>query len=287
MATKHQEKKNRLLSKYRFSIYNDSSHYELFVIRISGLGILISTSLIIAFIITSVTILIAFTSLRELIPGYPDAQTQRSIVSNALRADSLERVITRWDVQLSNMQRILNNEVPIDVDFLFTTHTDSISTSSRSRSERSQEVSLLLQEVKQQEQLSAAQRNPLQQIEGILFFPPVRGVVSDGFNAAIKHYAIDIAASLNSAVHAVLNGAVTFSGWTDETGYVIQIQHDNNLISIYKHNAKLLKGVGDRVKAGDVIALVGNSGTITTGSHLHFELWHNGTPVDPALYIAF
>jgi len=287
MATKHQEKKSRLLSKYRFSIYNDSSHYELFVIRITGLGILISTILIVVLIIASVTFLIAFTSLRELIPGYPDAQTHRMIVSNALRADSLEQVITRWDQYLTNMQRILDNEKPIDLDALFITPPDSLNTSSKSRSTRSREDSIVRQEVKRQEQLNVSQRNSLQQIDGVLFFPPVKGVVSDGFNTAIKHFAIDIAAPQNTAVHAVLDGTVTFASWTDDTGFVVQVQHDNNLISIYKHNARLLKNVGERVKAGDAIAWVGNSGSITTGTHLHFELWQNGTPVDPAKYIAF
>jgi murein DD-endopeptidase MepM/ murein hydrolase activator NlpD len=287
MAQKHQEKKSRLLSKYRFSIYNDSSHYELFVIRISGLGILISTILIVMIIIASVTFLIAFTSLRELIPGYPDTQARRTILSNALRADSLEQVCARWDMHLSNIQRILNNEAPIDLEAIFTTPSDSLTVSPRGKLMRSREDSLMRQDVQQQERFNTAYRSSLKQIDGILFFPPVKGVVSDGFNAATKHFAVDIAAPQNSVVNTVLDGSVTFAGWTDDTGFVIQVQHDNNLISIYKHNVKLLKKVSDRVKAGDAIALVGNSGTITTGAHLHFELWHNGTPIDPAKYIAF
>ena len=287
MAAKYQEKRSRLLSKYRFSIYNDSSHYELFVVRTSGLGILISTILTVMIIITSVTILIAFTSLKELIPGYPDTETRRKIVSTALRADSLEQVMTRWDGYLSNIQRIMDNEKPIDIEAVFSLPADSLSTSSNARLTRSRQDSLLRKEVQQQEQFSALQRNPLQQLDGVLFFPPVKGVVSDGFSAAKKHFAIDIAAPQNSVVHTVLNGTVIFSQWTDDTGFVIQIQHDNNLISVYKHNVKLLKQTGDRVKAGDAIALVGNSGSITTGTHLHFELWHNGSPIDPAKYITF
>jgi len=287
MATKHQEKKSRLLSKYRFSIYNDSSHYELFVIRTTGLGILISTAIIVVGIIASVTVLIAFTSLRELIPGYPDKQTSRTIVSNALRADSLEQVITRWELHLTNIQRIMNDEVPIDFDTIFVTTTDSLSASAIGTVTRSREDSLLRKEVQQQEQFSALQRNSVQQIDGVLFFPPVKGVVSEGFNAAKNHFATDIAAPLDAMVSAVLDGTVIFAGWTDDTGFVIQIQHDNNLISIYKHNTKLLKKTGERVKAGTPIALVGNTGSITTGAHLHFELWHNGAAIDPAKYITF
>ena len=287
MAVKHQDKKSKLLSKYRFSIYNDSSHYELFVVRITGLGILISTLLTVVVIIISVTMLIAFTSLRELIPGYPDTQTRRKIVSTALKADSLEQVMTRWDWYLSNIQRILGNETPIDLDAIFTASTDSLTPSSRTKLVPSREDSLLRREVQQQEQFGVLQRNPLQQLEGVLFFTPVQGVISDKYNVATKHYAIDISAPQNSVVHSVLDGTVAFAQWTDDTGFVILIQHYNNLISVYKHNQKLLKQAGERVKAGDAIALVGNLGTITTGTHLHFELWHNGAPIDPAKYITF
>ena len=287
MATKHLEKKSRLRSKFRFSIYNDSSHYELFVVRTSGLGILISTIIIVMILIASVTVLIAFTSLRELIPGYPDKHTSRTIVSNALRADSLEQVIARWDLYLTNMQRIMDDKAPIDFEAIFTTPADSLYAHSTGTFTRSREDSLLRREVQQQEQYNAFYRNSLQQIDGTLFFPPVKGVVSDGFNAAKNHFAIDIAAPQDATVSAVLDGTIIFAGWTNDTGYVIQIQHDNNLISFYKHNAKLLKKVGERVKAGTPVALVGNSGTVSTGTHLHFELWHNGTPVDPAKYLAF
>jgi len=287
MPTKHQEKKSGLRSKYRFSIYKDSSHYELFVVRLSGLGVLISSILFVMVIIASVTFLIAFTSLREWIPGYPDTKTQRTIVSTALKADSLELVIKQWEWYLTNVQRILNEEAPIDLEGIFSAPVDSLSASSVSKPIRSREDTLLRLQVQQQEQFSVSQNNSLQIIDGTLFFTPVKGVVSDGFNAAKRHFAIDIAAPKNSLVHAVLDGAVIFSGWTDDTGFVIQVQHSNNLISFYKHNEKLLKQTGDHVKAGEAIALVGNTGSVTTGTHLHFELWHNGVPVDPAKYIAF
>ncbi|MDR2586433.1 MAG: M23 family metallopeptidase [Prevotellaceae bacterium] len=287
MPTKYQEKKSGLRSKYRLSICKDASHYELFVVRLSGLGMLISSILFIIIIMASVTFLIAFTSLREMIPGYPDTQTRRNIVSTALKADSLERVISRWDWYLSNVHRILNQEMPTDLDALFVAPTDSLGMIPSGRSVPSKEDSLLRVEVKEQEQFAISERTPSQHIDGTLFFSPVKGVVSDGFNVAKNHFAIDIAAPKNSVVNAVLDGTIIFSGWTDDTGFVIQVQHTNNLISFYKHNEKLLKTTGERVKAGDAIALVGNTGSITTGTHLHFELWHNGSPVDPTKYIAF
>ncbi|MCL2501541.1 MAG: M23 family metallopeptidase [Bacteroidales bacterium] len=283
---KDSNSRSRLRSRYRFSIFNDTSHSELFVFRTSGLGALLSAILVVIVIISSVIVLISFTSLRELIPGYPDAQTQRIIVANALKADSLDRVMTQWEWQLSNIQRVLNNEAPIDLDVLFAAPSDSLDAPSRSRLGRSREDSLLRQDIVQQERFSTSvSRGSLQSLDGMLFFPPVKGIVSDNFNPATKHFAIDIAAAENAVVSAVLDGTVVLAEWTDNTGFVIQIQHDNNLISIYKHNAKLLRKSGDRVKAGDPIAFVGNSGSLSTGTHLHFELWHNGIPIDPAKYI--
>ncbi|MEZ7954822.1 MAG: M23 family metallopeptidase, partial [Bacteroidales bacterium] len=152
----------------------------------------------------------------------------------------------------------------------------------------SKEDSLLRLEVMKQEQFNVGSpSNRVNQIEGLHFFPPVKGIVSDGFNLATNHPYIDIAAPANSVVSAVLDGTVIMATWTDETGFTIQIQHSNDLISIYKHNSKLLKRTGDKVKAGTAISLVGSTGTLTTGAHLHFELWYKGVAVDPAKYINF
>jgi murein DD-endopeptidase MepM/ murein hydrolase activator NlpD len=124
-------------------------------------------------------------------------------------------------------------------------------------------------------------------LSSTLFFPPVKGLVTNTFNSKSEHYGTDIVASANEVVKATLGGTVTMAGWTLETGYVIELQHENNIISLYKHNAELLKHIGDRVKAGEPIAIIGNSGELTTGPHLHFELWYNGTSLDPQQYITF
>jgi murein DD-endopeptidase MepM/ murein hydrolase activator NlpD len=152
----------------------------------------------------------------------------------------------------------------------------------------SKEDSILREEVIKQEQFNiGSKRNEIQQIEGLHFFPPVKGIISDGFNLATNHPFVDIAATSNSVVMAVLDGTVIMANWTDETGFTIQIQHSNDLISIYKHNSKLLKKAGDKVQAGTAISLVGNAGELSTGSHLHFELWHKGVAIDPTKYIKF
>lgn len=280
------ENKNRLRNKFRFSIFNDTTHEELFVFRANGLMMLLSIVLSIIFIVISVTVLISYTPLREFIPGYPDARTRKEIVQNALKLDSLEKTVKLWDFQLSNIQRIVTGQPPLELGDI-TIKSDSANTQGIS-GKISKEDSLLRLEVMKQEQFNVGSpSNRVNQIEGLHFFPPVKGIVSDGFNLATNHPYIDIAAPANSVVSAVLDGTVIMATWTDETGFTIQIQHSNDLISIYKHNSKLLKRTGDKVKAGTAISLVGSTGTLTTGAHLHFELWYKGVAVDPAKYINF
>jgi murein DD-endopeptidase MepM/ murein hydrolase activator NlpD len=124
-------------------------------------------------------------------------------------------------------------------------------------------------------------------ISGYFFFSPVKGMVTHSFNMAEGHFGVDVAAKENEFIKAVLDGTVVFSGWTASDGFVIQLQHGNNLMSVYKHNSDLTKHVGDRVKAGEPIAIIGNTGESSTSTHLHFELWYNGTPVNPQDYIVF
>ena len=146
--------------------------------------------------------------------------------------------------------------------------------------------SLLRKTVNEADRMGMTSRDMVMPIEGMHFFSPLKGVVSQGFDRAIHPY-IDITAPANSVVTSVLDGTVISAGWGDESGYTILIQHPNNIISVYKHNQKLLKKQGDHVSAGATIALVGNTGSITTGEHLHFELWYKGNAVDPTKYINF
>jgi len=286
MARTKKAKRNRLRSKYRFSIFNDTSHEELFVFRANGLMMLLSICLAIIMIILSVTLLISYTPLREFIPGYPNAQTRSAIVQNALKVDSLEQAVKLWDFQLNNIQRIVTGQKPLELENVSAT-TDTSKTITLKRT-GSKEDSILRKEVIKQEQFNlGTKRNQIEQIEGLHFFPPVKVIISDGFNLATNHPFLDIAAPTNAVVSAVLDGTIIMANWTDETGFTIQIQHSNDLISIYKHNSKLLKKTGDRVNAGTAISLVGNTGELSTGSHLHFELWHKGVAIDPSKYIKF
>ena len=229
--------------------------------------------------------LIAFTPLKSLIPGVPDAHSQRTAVQNAIRIDSLERVILRWDFYAENLKRVVNGEDPVKIDSIIKSQiANNDSVANIQTIHRSD--SLLRKTVNEADRKGMTSRDMVMPIEGMHFFSPLKGVVSQGFDRAIHPY-IDITAPANSVVTSVLDGTVISAGWGDESGYTILIQHPNNIISVYKHNQKLLKKQGDHVSAGATIALVGNTGSITTGEHLHFELWYKGNAVDPTKYINF
>ncbi len=281
------KRKNKLTNKFRFAIFNDTTHEVLFSFRSNGAVFIATILLTMVLLVVSVTALISLTSLREFIPGYPSAESRRDIIENAIRLDSLQREITLWRLQLTNIQRVVTGKEPISIDSVLSMaqYNDTYSANPQ---ELAKSDSLLRKQVMKEEQFNVGQKtNKIEQIEGLHFFPPVKGVITQEYNLAINHPFTDIAAPENSVVSSVLEGSVIGADYSEQNGYVIQIQHENNLISIYKHNTKLLKKVGDRVSAGTPIALVGNTGTLSTGVHLHFELWHNGEPLNPAEYIKF
>ncbi|MGB1217057.1 MAG: M23 family metallopeptidase, partial [Saprospiraceae bacterium] len=129
--------------------------------------------------------------------------------------------------------------------------------------------------------------NTVRPIEQLFFVAPVRGDVSEGFRPDKKHWGVDLLAPKDTPIQAAMRGIVIFSDWTQETGHTLAIQHDNNIVTFYKHNSTLLKNVGDLVKSGEAIAIIGNTGTLSSGPHLHFEVWYNGNPIDPVDYISF
>lgn len=281
------KRKNKFTNKFRFAIFNDTTHEVLFSFRSNGAVFIATILLTMVLLVVSVTALISLTSLREFIPGYPSAESRRDIIENAIRLDSLQREITLWRLQLTNIQRVVTGKEPISIDSVLSMaqYNDTYSANPQ---ELAKSDSLLRKQVMKEEQFNVGQKtNKIEQIEGLHFFPPVKGVITQEYNLAINHPFTDIAAPENSVVSSVLEGSVIGADYSEQNGYVIQIQHENNLISIYKHNTKLLKKVGDRVSAGTPIALVGNTGTLSTGVHLHFELWHNGEPLNPAEYIKF
>lgn len=287
MAARKRKNKNKLSNKFRISIFNDTTHEVLFSFRGNGILSLLSVIFLVILIAGSVTALISFTSLREFIPGYPSAESRRTLIQNTIKLDSLQNEVNLWRLQLSNIQRIVTGNEPLKIDSILSLsqYNDSLLSMP---SLYSKDDSLLRNSVLKEEQFNlSAQSNKIEQIEGLHFFPPVKGMITQEYNTAINHPFIDIAAPENSVVSSVLDGTVISAEYSGQNGHIIQIQHDNNLISIYKHNAKLLKKVGDKVFAGSPISLVGNTGDLSTSPHLHFELWHKGSPVNPTDYIKF
>ena len=203
-----------------------------------------------------------------------------------MRIDSLENVIFRWELYTENLRRTIEGEEPLKIDSIINA-SRSTQAAEADMKELAQKDSLLRMNVKEEEEFGISDRDKRDlPIEGMHFFTPLKGVVSQGYDAAVHPY-VDITAPAGSVVKATLDGTVIYAGWSDEAGNTIQIQHEGGIISIYKHNEKLLKNVGDKVTAGSPIALVGGTGSLSTGEHLHFELWHKGETVDPTLYIKF
>ena len=273
--------------KYRFSIFNDTTHEEIFAFRAYGVLSVVSLAVAVVLLIASVTVLISFTRLRELIPGYPSAQSRQDLIQNAIKIDSLQNEINIWRLQLANIQRITTGQEPLQIDSLLNLSGSKDSLLAYN-DDFAKNDSLLRATVLKEEQFNlSATSHKIEQIEGLHFFPPLKGVVTEEYNLGIDHPYLDIAAPENSTVSAILDGTVIYAGWDDTAGYIIQLQHDNNLVSVYKHNSRLLMKVRDKVKAGTPIVLVGNTGTLSTAPHLHFELWHKGEAIDPAQYINF
>ncbi len=283
MANRSREKKS---STFRLAIIDDKTHQHLVTLHFTRTSFFITLVTIIVLLCAAIYSIIAFTPVKTFVPGYPDARSKRAAIQNSITIDSLENVIFRWELYSENLRRVVEGEEPIKIDSLIKeknrSHAENMDMSAIAHQD-----SLLRQHVKNEEQFGISDRGHRNlPIEGLHFFTPLKGVVSQGYDPTIHPY-VDITAPEGSVVKATLDGTVIFAGWSEETGHTIQIQHEGDIVSIYKHNESLLKKAGDKVTAGSPIALVGNTGSLTTGAHLHFELWHKGETVDPTLYIKF
>jgi len=274
-----------LKDHYRLIIYNDSTIQTVWSIKLTPIKVLTLGTLGAVILILLTTTIIAYTPLRENIPGYPSAKVRQQIIHNYIQVDSLENEIKMRDKYLGKIKALFEGNIPVEES----SHADTNLKTAEVRFAKFNADSIFEEKLTQEKSKLALQQNPrrLPSIANIHFFTPLRGLISNKFNLKKDHLAVDIVGKQNSRISAVLDGTVIFSGWTMDTGYSIFIQHESNIISAYKHNAELLKEVGNKVKAGEVIAIMGNSGELTTGPHLHFELWHNGTALDPETYIDF
>ena len=278
--------KEHRTSKFRLALVDNQSHKQLFTVQFTRTSLFVTLVTILVTLCTLIFVLIAFTPVKTFIPGYPDARSKREAIQNAIKIDSLENVIYKWGLYSENLKRVLEGAAPVKIDSLVNAGMNEAGRKADLADIQRQD-SLLREKVKEEEQFGIAARNKRTlPIEGMHFFCPLKGVVSQGYDP-ISHPYIDITAPAGSVVKAILDGTVIYAGWDDETGHTIQLQHEGDIVSIYRHNAKLLKKSGDKVTAGTSIALVGNTGELTSGEHLHFELWHKGEAVDPTRYINF
>ena len=276
----------RIPQKFRLSLVDNETHNTLRSIRFGRAQLVYGIITAVLAVLLIAYLLFAFTPLRTTIPGDPNAHSRRVAVANAIKIDALENAVSRWNLYAESLSRVLTGEANIDLDSLVRTSTARY-LSDKDRAELARRDSLLQETVQKEEQFGVGARAERDlPIEGVHFFTPLKGVVAKGYDRVV-HPGIDVSAPTGTVVSAVLDGTVIFTGWDAEQGYIILIQHRDNLLSIYTNNQKLLRSSGDAVKAGTPIALVGGTGRQTETDHLHFELWQNGQSLDPTRFISF
>lgn len=275
----------KLLHKYRLVILNEDTFEEKVAFKLTRLNVISLGVFISIFLIIGTSLLIALTPLKEFIPGYSSTALKQKATRLSLKVDSLESEVTKNNAYYFSIRQVLAGEIPaneFNQDSSYTAEIQKISNQELKPSEAENE---LREEVEQTDKFNLLEEAIKK--TNLSLFPPITGKITESYNAEIRHYAIDISTEKDKPVKAVTDGTIIFSEWTTSTGYVIIIEHSYGLISVYKHNAELLKTQGDLVKSGEVIALTGSTGELSTGPHLHFELWVDGYPVNPQDYITF
>jgi murein DD-endopeptidase MepM/ murein hydrolase activator NlpD len=289
---------SRLGKKSRVSLSNIETFEESRHFNASPLNFIVIFLFFAIAIILGTWFLIAYTPLRESIPGYPDIsneeQLKRQDLENLKKIDELEAKYSLLERYEKPLVEIINESLPDDPTLGLSDSILAIDTTILEgiTFEKSELDSALRVQVAQNQKYALnfspdAPTEISETISGVFFFPPLKGEVSSTFDPKIGHYGIDIKAPSDDAVKSTLAGTVIFTDWSAESGNVIHVQHSHNLVSVYKHNSDLLKNQGDLVKPGEPIAIIGNSGSLSEGEHLHFELWYNGLALDPMKFVSF
>ncbi len=287
MAKKQKEFLKKLKNRYQLVVYNEESLQQAFKFRLTRMNVFTYLGLLVLTISILVSLLFIFTPFGLLLPSRKNSELSRELFQNAVLLDSLKKEIRIRDQYFENIQNIMlgrkinNYENVQDTNYRH----------ARLEFTRSKHDSILRQQIEKEEKQNLSvlknKKTGSVNLKNLHFFVPVKGIVTNGFDPENGHLAIDIVAQKNEPILATLEGTVTLATWSLTEGYIIMIQHNYNIVSIYKHNSSLLKKVGDHVTAGEPIAIIGNTGELSTGPHLHFELWYNGTPINPEDYIAF
>lgn len=275
--------RKKLLHKYRLVILNEETFEERFTFKLNRLNVFVFSTLFAVFLIVSTTILIAFTPLREYIPGYSSSSLKRQVTDMVYKTDSLSRVIEVNEQYLASVRNVLTGDIKT-VDFNKDSIIELAKTDPSVLARTSRMDSILRDRVAKEDKYNPLMPNVNEQFS---FFAPVKGSISDSYDSQSGHYAVDVVTTKDAPVKAIADGTVIFAEWSAQTGNVIILKHADNMISVYKHNATLTKKQGQLVKGGEVIATVGSTGELTTGPHLHFELWRDGFPINPTSLIDF
>lgn len=278
---------DKLRIRYRFVVVDDRTFDEKWSVRLSPLFIVTFFGGGAIVIIGLTTLLIAYTPLREYIPGYPNGTEKRSMADNMVRIDSLELQLNQQAAYIERFKLLINGGTVADSSRM----ADSVkagASPAELRKAGENEKSFRKKVEQEEDQVKSSGTNVSRQQKGpAYFFVPVNGTVSQSFNTQKSHNGVDISVAKDEPVKAALDGTIVFSGYTSDGGFEIHIQHASNLITVYKHNSYLFKQTGQRVRAGETIAIAGNTGEQSQGTHLHFEIWDNGMPADPEDYVGF
>lgn len=277
--------RQKLINKYRLVVLNEDTFEEKVSFKLTRLNVFILGSVFSILLIVGTIYLIAFTPLKEYIPGYSSTKLKKEATQLIYKADSLEQVLEVNNLYIQKVRELLTgeiSEVMFDTDSVLEVMKYDKDTINLGPSEADLEFRLDIESENRYSIFNEATKDVV-----IVFFAPVVGTLTDGYNPKTKHFAVDIAVEMGTPVKSVADGTVIFAAWTSETGHVIIVEHSGGFISVYKHNTSLHKEQGDLVRSGEVIASAGNTGEYSTGPHLHFELWNEGYPVNPINYIDF
>ena len=280
---KHNFLRQKLLNKYRFVILNEDSYEEKLSYKLTGLNIFLLMSFLAVLIIGVTTSLIAFTSLKEYIPGYDSTELRTKAVKNIETLDSLTQVIYSNQGFINSIGGVITGETQKEEIIIEKIDVEKVFNNKNLKTNK--EDSILRKIVEKEDKFNALD-SAVKKVDFVLFSPVV-GKVTSGFDFGTKHFGIDVALPLKTPVKAVAGGTVVFAEWTVQTGFVIILEHTFGLTSIYKHNDSGIIKQGDLIEPGQVIAFSGNTGELTSGPHLHFELWREGNPINPLDYINF
>ncbi len=278
--------RQKITNKFRLVILNEDTFQERFSIKLSRLNVFVLGGFFSVILVAITTVFIAYTPIREYIPGYSSTKLKKDASNLVYEADSLKNRLEILSNYTKSLISVLTGKQPVSE-----TNIDSLKKDAVTNFFTIKKLDATKKDSIFREKIESKDRFPLFDKAvnkiNIVFFAPITGNITQRFNVKNRHFALDIVAKKGTPVKATADGTVIFSEWTAETGYVIIVDHISGFISVYKHNGTLLKQQGDFVKSGEVIASVGSTGELTTGPHLHFELWNNGYPVNPTNYIDF